>query len=146
MPLKIQKPNVHDNTDGELIIINKSKLSNHLHLIKSAAASFNNVLGWLGLSVAFILPALLAEKYVDIGPLTGDVIRAILMALGIVGLGFFIYSLVIWYKIRKKHDPDVLVSELLQENPVQLRTILYQITEEPIKNKKRGEVRESQIG
>lgn len=134
MALKIQKPNVHDNTDGDLIIINKSRLSNHLHLIKNAALSFGNVLAWLGLAAAFILPALLAENYISIGPISGDTIKAILIVLGIVSLGFCVYSFVLWRSTRKKHDPDTLVAELLQDNPIQLKTILYQI-EEPKKNR-----------
>ncbi len=129
MPLKIQKPNVHDNTDGDLIIINKSKLSNHLHLIRGVATSFGNVLAWFGFAIAFILPALIVENYIDIGPISGDTIKAILIVLGIVSFGLGIYSIVIWYRQRKKHDPDVLVSELLKENPIQLKSVLYQIDE-----------------
>lgn len=134
MPLNIQKPNIHDNTDGDLIIINKSKLSNHLHLIRSAMTSFSNVLAWLGLAVAFILPTLVTEKYTSLGLITGDVIRAVLIVLGIVSVGFCIHGFIVWYKTRKKHDPDTLVSELLKENPIQLKTILYQIDEKRERN------------
>ncbi len=136
MPLKIQRPNVHDNTDGDLIIINKSKLSNHLHLIRNVTGSLNTVLALLGLAAAFIMPALIVESYKDIGLITAEVIRAILIVLGIVSLGYSVYNFFVWRKVKDRHDPDALVSELLEENPIQLKTVLYQIKDSKDEKKK----------
>ena|SRR3989338_6662142 len=124
MALKIQKPKVHDNTDGDVIIINKSKLSYHLYLIKNFYFSSGTSLGFLGLSVAFGANAFIAENFRSFG-IQGETWRAVFILLAATFFGFFVYTGQIWLRLRKKHDPDLLVNSLLNEEPQELKGIQF---------------------
>lgn len=133
MALKIQNPRIHDNTDGDLIIINKTKLSNHLYLIQKFYFSSGTILGWLGLTVSFGVSAFIAENFKNFG-IKGETWRAVFVLLAFVAFGFFIYNLQNWVRFRKKHNPEILVNNLLDKIPHELRGIQFIKTE---KGKKR---------
>ena len=133
--LEAQKLKIHDNTDGDLIIINKSKLAHHLHLVKGFYLGAGTSLAWLGLSVAFFSSALLANQFMSLGPVSGDTIRALFLMLGLISLLLFGYFAFKWLKFRDQHAPDKLVGDLLADNPIALD--IFPMKFRP--NKKEGE-------
>ncbi len=130
--LKIQKPKIHDNTDPDVIAINRTKLAYNLELVRRFCFSASTTFTWFGLGITFIVTTLITEKFKDIGSIPGETIRAVFIVLGIVGLGFFIKDGWRWLNLRKKYDPEILVKDLLEENPQELSSA----TREPKTNKK----------
>jgi len=121
--LKIQRPKIHDNTDADLIVINKTKLSHNLELVRRFCASSNNTFAWLGLGVTFLITALITEKFIDIGSIPGETIRSVFVVLGLVGFGLFIKDGFHWFKLKNKYNPDSLVAELLNNEPLELESL-----------------------
>lgn len=121
--LKIQRPKIHDNTDADLIVINKTKLAYTLELVRRFCSSVNNVLAWLGLGITFLLTSLITEAFKQVGAIPGETIRAVFTALGIVSLGLCVKAIFNWYKLKNKYDPDALVLDLLNSEPQELETL-----------------------
>lgn len=115
---------VHDNTDGDLIMINKSNLLNHLHLIQKFYFSYGTILGWLGISTSFGVSAFIAESFKNFG-INGETWRAVFIMCAIVAFGFFIYTFQNWIRFRRKHNPEVLVERLLSEKTQELKGIQF---------------------
>ncbi|MDP3948888.1 MAG: hypothetical protein Q8Q17_02990 [bacterium] len=120
--LKIQKPKIHDNTDQDVIAINRTKLSYNLELVRRFCFSAATVLTWLGLATTFIVTALITDKFKNIGSIPGETIRTVFIFLGIAGFILFIKDGWRWYKLKDKYDPDALVKELLEDNPQDLES------------------------
>jgi predicted membrane channel-forming protein YqfA (hemolysin III family) len=124
MPLNIQKTRVHDHTDGDLILINKTKLAHHLHINHQFANSLSAALGWLGIAVALAIAAVVTEKFRNVGPISGDTIRALFLMLAAVFGLFAIKTGWHWYKHKDKYQPEDFVENLMTSNPLSLSEIL----------------------
>jgi len=66
--LKIQKPKIHDNTDPDVIAINRTKLAYNLELVRRFCFSASTTLTWFGLGITFIIhnkrtKAVIYKKY-----------------------------------------------------------------------------------
>ncbi|HEY4509451.1 MAG TPA: hypothetical protein VJC15_00485 [Candidatus Paceibacterota bacterium] len=118
--LKIQKPKIHDNTDPDVIAINRTKLAYNLELVRRFCFSASTTLTWFGLGITFIVTTLVTERFKDIGIIPGETIRAVFIVLGIAAFGLFIKDGWRWLSLRKRYDPDILVKELLEESPQEL--------------------------
>jgi len=99
--LKCQKPIIHDNTDKDVIVISKSKLSSIVQSNKEFCVSSSTTLIWLGFSITFVLTALVTEKFKNIGVIPGETIRMVCIVLALVIFVIFIRNGIKWLKLRK---------------------------------------------
>jgi len=117
---KCQKPIIHDNTDDDVISINKSKLSSIIQLAKEFYISSSITLVWLGFAITFATTALVTEKFKDIGVIPGETIRMVYIVLSLVTFVLFVRNGIKWLRLKNRHEPEVLVDELLNNKPKQL--------------------------
>jgi len=120
--LKIQRPKIHDNTNPDVIAINRTKLSYNLELVRRFCISSSNTFAWIGLGATFLTTSFLTEKFKNIGVVPGETIRAVFIVLGIVCLLSAVKDGWRWYKLKKRYDPDALVEKLLETDPQDLES------------------------
>ena len=112
----MQKPQIHDNTDSDVIVINKSKLENHLHLIQEFYTSSSNAIGLFGVSIALGTTSLITDNFRNLGPIPGETIRAVFIVLAIVAFVLSIRFGLSWHKLKDQHGPKTLVKNLLNND------------------------------
>lgn len=105
----------HDNTDRDIIIINKDSLILKLFKSKEFYNSINSAFGFGGISVALIFSGYLTETFHNIGFIPGETIRSIFIVLGLVFLGLCIKSTISYFKLRNTNDPVKIIASLLKE-------------------------------
>lgn len=113
----------HDNTDRDIIIINKDSLNLKLSNAKEFYNSSNSAFGFGGVAIALITSGYLTETFHSVGFIPGETIRSIFIALGIIFLGFTIKSALSWYKLRNTYEPESIVSNLLKNDSIKESTI-----------------------
>lgn len=67
----------HDNTDRDIIIINKDSLLLKLFKSKEFYNSSNSAFGFMGIASAFISAGYLTETFHNVGFIPGETIRSI---------------------------------------------------------------------
>lgn len=104
----------HDNTDRDIIIINKDSLLLRLFKSKEFYNSSNSAFGFMGIALAFVSSGYLTETFHDIGFIPGETIRSIFIVIGVITLVLGGRSIIKWYKLKNGYEPDEIVSSLIR--------------------------------
>lgn len=105
----------HDNTDRDIIIINKDSLLLRLYKSKEFYNSSNLAFGFMGIASAFISAGYLTETFHNLGFVPGETIRSIFIVIGIITFVLGGRSIFRWYKLKNGHEPGEIVGSLLQQ-------------------------------
>jgi len=114
----------HDNTDRDIIIINKDSLALKLFQSKEFFNSLNSAFGFGGVALALLSAGYLTETFRNVGNIPGETIRAVFIALGLIFIGFTINSLWAWFKLKDTHEPTQIVFGLLKQEPTNIVAII----------------------
>lgn len=106
--------NEHDNTDRDIIIINKDSLILKLFKSKEFYNSSNLAFGFGGIALAFVSAGYLTETFHNVGFIPGETIRSIFIVLGIISTILAGRSVLRWYKLRNGYEPEEIVKALLK--------------------------------
>ncbi len=104
----------HDNTDRDIIIINKDSLILKLFQSKEFYNSTSSAFGFVGVTLALLSAGYLTETFHNVGFIPGETVRTIFIALGLISAIFTIKSLWTWHKLKDTHEPKQIVSSLLK--------------------------------
>ena len=116
---------VHDHTDGELVLIGKLALARHLNESRSAAHTGSTAFALLIIAVIILGTAFLAGDWRDVGPLSGDVVGAFVLGLGIAGILLGIHLMISWLDIRDRHSAEAVLERLTTPEPRRLRDLPF---------------------
>lgn len=106
----------HDNTDRDIIIINKDSLLLRILHCKDYYTSQVAAPTFLGIAISLMVPGLLSESFRNIGPVPGETIRVSLIVLGVITFvlaGYFFWK---WYQSKDTHEPQNIINSLLKNN------------------------------
>lgn len=131
MPLNINDLKIHDRTDGDLIVINKSKLAHTFEQLMIFAHSSAGWISALGFSITFFLAAFVTENFKSFGPVTGGNIRSVVLMLGIVAFLLSIRLFTTWLRLKKNYTPDELINSMLDSEAKDFKTVFGLRAEKP---------------
>lgn len=109
---KSHAPEIHDNTEKDLIIVPPSVLENKLQNFKEHSTARGSISSDIALAIT-ILAAILTSNFKDFVNIPGKSIQGAFITGFIFMLVKIIYSLI---KIRKTGRKDDIVGSLLNEN------------------------------
>ena len=108
----------HDNTDRDIILINKDSLVLRLFKSKEFYNSSNSAFGFGGISIAFLSTGYITDTFHNVGFIPGETIRSIFIVLGIITFVLAGRSIFRWYKLKNGHEPEEIVNSLLKSQGV----------------------------
>jgi hypothetical protein len=103
----------HDNIDRDVIQVGRDSLLLLMKGCREYFAAEPAAWGYAGMAASLLVPAFLAEGFKNLLSVPGETVRAIIIVLGIVMLGFSGYYTRRWYLGRGEHDPDKIINRLL---------------------------------